>query len=147
MPVRPECQTCAGQTEGALFVYNSGAACHWYNTRLTAAGNAQRQYCWAGWLAGQALHNRTHLGVRLAPLLWQKVLEGDSFQASAVLCMGTVFEDSGHWKHALLLARIAPQAYCCSLPRPCRHLVRCLVLCISCYAGSGVACFAVLLVP
>lgn len=72
----------AGGLTAPLFVYNSSAAGYWYNTRLLPSKQAQQQYQTAGWLAGQALHNRTVLGVRLAPLLWQKVLEGDQFQAS-----------------------------------------------------------------
>ena len=70
----------AGQQGEALFTYNESAACYWYNTTLRSSADAQRQYCVAGWLAGQALHNRTDLGIRLAPLLWQKVLQGGSFQ-------------------------------------------------------------------
>lgn len=70
----------AGLREEALFIYNESAACYWYNTTLRSSADAQRQYCMAGWLAGQALHNRTDLGIRLAPLLWQKVLQGGSFQ-------------------------------------------------------------------
>jgi len=79
----------AGKMEEALFVYNDTAACYWYNTKLVPCGAVQQQYYLAGWLAGQALHNRTDLGIRLAPLLWQKVLEGDSFQASALLPTST----------------------------------------------------------
>ncbi|KAA6417402.1 MAG: ubiquitin- ligase [Trebouxia sp. A1-2] len=74
--------TRTGLREEALFIYNESAACYWYNTTLRSSADAQRQYCMAGWLAGQALHNRTDLGIRLAPLLWQKVLQGGSFQAS-----------------------------------------------------------------
>lgn len=66
-----------------LFVYNGSAACYWYNTSLLPSDQTQQQYQTAGWLAAQALHNRTVLGVPLAPLLWQKVLEGDQFQASS----------------------------------------------------------------
>lgn len=73
----------AGSLTEALFVYNSSAACYWYNTRLLPTEQTQQQFQTAGWLAGQALHNRTALGVQLAPLLWQKVLEGDRFQASS----------------------------------------------------------------
>ena len=72
----------AGQPQDALFVYNRTAACYWYNTKLQAGSAAQRLFYMAGWLAGQALHNRTTLGIRFAPLLWQKVLEGSAFQAS-----------------------------------------------------------------
>ncbi|DBB05828.1 TPA: hypothetical protein ACH3X3_009841 [Trebouxia sp. C0006] len=74
--------TTPGQQGEALFIYNESAACYWYNTTLRSSADAQRQYCMAGWLAGQALHNRTDLGIRLAPLLWQKVLQGGSFQGS-----------------------------------------------------------------
>ena len=73
----------AGSSTEALFVYNPSAACYWYNTKLLASEDRQQQYEVAGWLAGQALHNRTVLGVGLAPLLWQKVLQGDQFQASS----------------------------------------------------------------
>ncbi|KAL0042458.1 hypothetical protein WJX79_000246 [Trebouxia sp. C0005] len=45
--------TRTGLREEALFIYNESAACYW-----------------------------TDLGIRLAPLLWQKVLQGGSFQAS-----------------------------------------------------------------
>ncbi len=72
----------AGQGEEALFIYNESATCYWYNAALRSSADAQRQYYMAGWLAGQALHNRTDLGIRLAPLLWQKVLQGGSFQVS-----------------------------------------------------------------
>jgi len=72
----------AGQGEEALFIYNESAACYWYNTTLRSSADAQHQYYMAGWLGGQALHNRTDLGIRLAPLLWQKVLQGGSFQVS-----------------------------------------------------------------
>lgn len=65
----------------ALFVYNTTAACYWYNTQLPPTEPRQQQYRAAGWLAGQALHNRAPLGIPLAPLLWQKVLEGNQFQA------------------------------------------------------------------
>ena len=71
----------AGGLQDALFVYARAAACYWY-TKLHAGIAAQRLFYMAGWLAGQALHNRTTLGIRFAPLLWQKVLEGSAFQAS-----------------------------------------------------------------
>ncbi|KAL0049423.1 hypothetical protein WJX82_002077 [Trebouxia sp. C0006] len=45
--------TTPGQQGEALFIYNESAACYW-----------------------------TDLGIRLAPLLWQKVLQGGSFQGS-----------------------------------------------------------------
>ena len=72
----------SGRAGQPLFVYNETAACYWYNTKLAASADLQQQYRVSGWLAGQVLHNRTVLEIRLAPLLWQKVLEGDSFQAS-----------------------------------------------------------------
>lgn len=72
---------CAGNSTEALFVYNHSAACYWYNTQQSPTGHRQQQYRVAGWLAGQALHNRAPLGIPLAPLLWQKVLEGNQFQA------------------------------------------------------------------
>lgn len=68
--------------DGALFVYNESAACYWYNTKLGFSADGQKKYGAAGWLAGQALHNRTDLGIRLAPMLWQKLLQGTNFQAS-----------------------------------------------------------------
>lgn len=72
----------AGGLSEALFVYKQDAGCYWYNTRLQLSVHAQQQYQVAGWLAGQGLHNRAVLGIRLAPLLWQKLLEGDQFKAS-----------------------------------------------------------------
>lgn len=72
----------AGSLTQALFVYNNSAACYWYNTRLPLTGRIQQQYQAAGWLAGQALHNRALLGIPVAPLVWQKVLAGKQFQAS-----------------------------------------------------------------
>ncbi|DBA90336.1 TPA: hypothetical protein ACH3X1_003619 [Trebouxia sp. C0004] len=78
----PMCYKCVCQRGDALFNYNESAACYWYNTTLRSSAEVRRQYYMAGWLAGQALHNRTDLGIRLAPLLWQKVLQGGSFQAS-----------------------------------------------------------------
>ncbi|KAL3154788.1 hypothetical protein ABBQ38_011331 [Trebouxia sp. C0009 RCD-2024] len=62
----------AGNSTEALFVYNHSAACYWYNTQQSPTGHRQQQYRVAGWLAGQALHNRAPLGIPLAPLLWQK---------------------------------------------------------------------------
>ena len=63
-------------------MYNHSAGCYWYNTQLLPTGHSQQQYQAAGWLAGQALHNRAPLGIPLAPLVWQKVLEGEQFQAT-----------------------------------------------------------------
>ena len=71
-----------GQSGDALFVYNRAAGCYWYNTKLQAGAAVRQLYYVAGWLAGQALHNRTTLGIKLAALLWQKVLEGNNFKAS-----------------------------------------------------------------
>ena len=72
----------AGSSTLALFVYNDSAACYFYNTRVPPSVHVQQQYQIAGWLAGQALHNRAVLGIRLAPLMWQKILDGEEFQVN-----------------------------------------------------------------
>ena len=75
----------AGHLGEALFVYNKAAGCYWYNTKLQAGSVVKQLYHVAGWLAGQALHNRTTLGIKLAALLWQKVLESTNYKASPSL--------------------------------------------------------------
>lgn len=65
-----------------LFIYNRSAAAYWYNTCLAEEEGLVELYRVAGWLAGQSIHNRACLGIKLAAVLWQKVLEGDCFQAS-----------------------------------------------------------------
>ena len=66
-------------------MYNKAAGCYWYNTQLQAVSAVKQLYYVAGWLAGQALHNRTTLGIKLATLLWQKVLESDKYKARPFL--------------------------------------------------------------
>ena len=66
-----------------LFIYNHSAACYWYNTSLDRQDSFVDLFRSAGWLAGQSIHNRACLGIKLAAVLWRKVLEGDGFQASS----------------------------------------------------------------
>lgn len=74
----------AGAVGPTLFIYNNSAACYWYNTVTDRQDSLVELYITAGWLAGQTIHNRACLGIKLAPVLWRKILEGDNFQASSI---------------------------------------------------------------
>jgi hypothetical protein len=59
----------------ALWVFNRTAGYFWYNTSLAESEELRAAYAFAGWLLGQGLYNRSPLGLRLPPVLFQAVLD------------------------------------------------------------------------
>ncbi|KAI8472625.1 MAG: hypothetical protein J3K34DRAFT_503345 [Monoraphidium minutum] len=71
---------CGGGGLGALFVQIKSTGAFWPDARLRDGAAARRAFWLAGWLAGQALPNRAALGLRLSPVLFEKLLAGPDFQ-------------------------------------------------------------------
>lgn len=63
-----------------LFVYQRSTGHFWYNTVLQQNSQHTDLYWRAGWMAGQALHNRAVLQTSLAPMVLQRMLAGDAFE-------------------------------------------------------------------
>lgn len=64
----------------ALFLFNRSAGSYWFNTRLTQSQPVQQAYWFAGWLMGQAVPNRSILGVQIATLVFDKLMSGANLQ-------------------------------------------------------------------
>ncbi|CAL5218423.1 g101 [Coccomyxa viridis] len=66
----------------ALFLRRHNTGRLWFNTGLKKGTkqNWEQQYCWAGWLLGQGFANRASLCIQLPELLFEKLLQGPSFE-------------------------------------------------------------------
>jgi len=90
-PPLPPSRLSAGESQAAtpdspapLFLYNRWAARYWFNSKIKPSVEVRDRYTFAGWLLGQALSNRTSLGIPFPELLFSKLLQGPSFKAGSL---------------------------------------------------------------
>lgn len=72
----------------ALFEPLRASGAIWFNPRLPASGAAARAYWFAGWLLGQALPNRAHVGVQFAAALFDRLAAGADYKVRALYLHG-----------------------------------------------------------
>lgn len=72
------CPACVWLQQPALFVHIRAAGTWWYNTVLQQTPQLGAAYWATGWLLGQAIINRSLVGVQLAPLLFHMLLQPDN---------------------------------------------------------------------
>ncbi len=67
----------------ALFLRRHNTGRLWFNTGLKRKSSREQQYRWAGFLLGQGFANWAWLCIPLPELLFEKLLQGPTFEVTA----------------------------------------------------------------
>ncbi|GMH39124.1 hypothetical protein BSKO_07022 [Bryopsis sp. KO-2023] len=67
------------------FLFNRSAGAFWLNADMEENEESVDGFRFAGWLLGQSIHNRCHVGIQLPELFFQRLIDGEDFSVSLAM--------------------------------------------------------------